>query len=164
MLETKNEQKRFCPRCNSDQVVKSGLHHHANGVTQRYGCKTCGTTFSHDGYYRGKHPISLIQYAAVLYREGFSYAKIQSCLHDEFNQDVSPQTIGAWIKMLGVQPRLKSSGNQKNKIVRDLIEIGVITTIRFSDSRHPEKFLILDNFVSNLFDKKQLCNSGSENE
>ncbi len=157
VLETKNEQKKYCPRCKSDQIVKSGKHYVSKGIVQRYRCKTCGTSFSNDGYYRGKHPISLVQYAAVLYREGYSYEKVQSRLKAEFKQEVSCTTIGAWMKMLHAEPRMKSSGNQKEKIVRDLIEIGVVTTIRYSDSWHPEKFLVLDNFVSNLFINKTDC-------
>jgi len=150
-LETKNELKKSCPRCNSDQIVKSGKRLRKLGIIQRWRCKICGTSFSNAGYYRGKHELSLVQYAAILYREGYSGEKIESRIKEEFCVTVSRQTILRWVKMLNVQPRIKSSGDQKNKGVRDLIEIGVVTTIRYSDSFHPEKFLMMDNFVANIF-------------
>lgn len=150
-METQNELKKSCPRCSSDQVVKSGKRMRQQGIVQRFRCKICGTSFCNAGYYRGKHAISLVQYAAVIYREGFSLAKTQARLKTEFGVSVSHTTIMNWIKRLHVQPRLKSSGNQKEKIVRDLIEIGVVTTVRYSDSWHHGKFLILDNFVANMF-------------
>lgn len=110
----------------------------------------CGTSFSNHGYYKGKHAISLVQYAAVLYHERYSYEKIQSRLKAEFGLYISRPTIGNWMKHLKIQPRQKSSGNQKDKLVRELIEIGNITTVRCADSFHPEKFLVLDNFVAGI--------------
>lgn len=152
-LQPKNYPK--CPRCGSDNTVKSGKHYNKKGVSQRYDCKICGTSFSNEGYYRGKHALSLVQYAGVLYREGYSLRKIQACLDAEFGISVSHVAIGDWMRMLRVEPRRKSSGNQKEKIVRDLVEIGVVTTVRYSDSFHPEKFLVLDNFMTGLFTKHE---------
>jgi transposase-like protein len=153
-LQPKNYPK--CPRCGSDNTIKSGMRYNKKGVSKRYLCKICGTSFCNEGYYRGKHAISLVQYAVVLYREGYSYEKIQSRLKAEFGIYISRKTVGDWMKMMHVQPRTKSSGDQKNKIVRELIEIGVITTVRYASSFHPEKFLIIDNFVANLIGKQNL--------
>jgi transposase-like protein len=155
---SQQQDKKLCPRCKSPEVVKSGKHKNQKGVTQRYQCKECGTSFSNDGYYRGKHNISLVQYAAVLYREGYSYEKIQIILKEEFGVPISRVTIGDWIKMLQVQPRRRSSGNQKEKIVRDLVEIGVMTTVKFADSFHPTKFYMLDNFSTLLLREKTTKN------
>jgi transposase-like protein len=129
--------------------VKSGKHYikYAKGFHQRWQCKLCGTTFCNEGYFRGKHPLALLQYASALYENGCSYEQIIDKIDGQFHQKVSRTTIGKWMKHLGVEPRLKSSGNQKDKIVRELLEIGVATTVRFASSEIPEKFLLLDNIV-----------------
>ena len=140
-----------CPRCGKTNIVKSGKHYCQKGIVQRYACKTCGTTFCNDGYFRGKHPIALVQYAAVLYQDGYSYEKVVDELAKRFGQKVSRTTIGEWMQMLGVKPRPLNSGDQKNKLVRELVEIGVVTTVRFASSEVPEKFIVLDNSVLKEF-------------
>jgi len=146
VLEMKSEPKKSCPRCNSRNITKSGTQNRLKGVVQRYRCGTCGTSFSNDGYYRGKHQLSLLQYAAILYREGLSYEKIQARVKKEFGLYISRQTVGDWMKLLHIATRVLSSGNQKEKIKRGLIEIGVTTVVRQADSFHPSRFIILDSF------------------
>jgi len=148
------EQKRYCPRCKSDRIVKGGKHVRLKGVVQRYKCNLCGTTFSNDGYFRGKHQIALLQYAAVLYEQGLSYEKIQCRLRKEFNMTVSRVSIGNWVKMLGLKPRNQSCGNQKSKVFREIVEVGLVTFVRVADSFHPEKLLLLDNSTEKLLDVK----------
>jgi hypothetical protein len=133
--------------------VKSGKHYNLKGVVQCWVCKLCGTSFSNDGYFRGKHQLALVQYASVLYQNGCSYEKIVDELKKGWGQTVSRVTIGKWMNMLGVVPRRQSSGDQKNKVVRDLIEVGVVTSIRFASSEIPQKFLVLDNAVMTLEEK-----------
>jgi hypothetical protein len=82
-----------------------------------------------------------------LYQNGRSCEKIAHKITEEFHQKVSGPTIWRWINKLEVKPRAKNSGDQKNKVVRDLIEVGIITTVRFASSEVPEKFLLLDNIV-----------------
>ena len=142
----KSELKRSCPRCSSTDIVKGGKHYLAKGTVQRYQCKSCGTSFSNDGYYRGKHALSLVQYVGVLYREGLSYEKIQAKLKKEFGIYISRKTVGDWLKLLHIQPRSLSCGNQKERLNRSLIEIGFTTVVRQADSFHPSRFIILDNY------------------
>ncbi len=137
-------EKLSCPRCRSDQIVKSGKKHNLKGVVQRWQCKLCGTSFCNSGYFRGKHALALVQYASVLYKRGLSYEKVASKIEEQFKQKVSKTTIMKWMRMLHVQPR-KGSGNQKDKIVRELVEIGMVTTVRFVSSQTPEKFLTIDD-------------------
>ncbi len=125
--------------------MKGGKHSCKKGIVQRFQCKKCGTSFSNDGYYKGKHALSLVQYAGILYHEGLSYEKIQAKLKKEFNIYISRKTVGDWMKLLNIEPRKLSSGNQKEKVNRGLIEIGVTTVIRHADSFHPSSFIILDN-------------------
>jgi len=150
VLETRNEQKKYCPRCRSDQIVKSGKHTRQKGVVQRYQCKLCGTSFSNDGYYRGKHQLSLLQYVGVLYQQGLSDEKIEARLKEELGIDVSRNSIMAWVKRLGIEPRKQSCGDMKNKKVRELVELGVVTVVRYADAFHSERFVVLDNFVDTM--------------
>jgi len=148
-------EKLECPRCRSDQIVKSGTHYNLKGLQQRWQCKLCGTSFCNEGYFKGKHALALVQYAVVLYSRGLSYEKVASKIEEQFKQKVSRTTIKNWVDMLHVQPRPKNSGNQKDKIVRELIEIGMVTTVRFASSEVPEKFLILDNQAGLLVGEEQ---------
>jgi transposase-like protein len=140
-------EKLCCPRCSSDQITKAGKHYDLKGTVQRHKCKVCGTSFSNDGYFHGRYALALLQYASVLYQNGRSCEKIAHKITEEFHQKVSGPTIWRWINKLEVKPRAKNSGDQKNKVVRDLIEVGIITTVRFASSEVPEKFLLLDNIV-----------------
>ena len=148
------EQKRYCPRCKSDRIVKGGKHVRLKGVVQRYRCNDCGTSFSNDGYYRGKHQIALVQYAAVLYGQGLSYEKIQDRIRKEFNMKISRTSISDWVTMLRLKPRNQSCGNQKSKVFREIVEVGLVTFVRVADSFHPEKLLLLDNSTEKLLDVK----------
>ncbi len=148
MLETKNEQTKSCPRCKSSQTVKAGKHYQQKGVVQRYRCKVCGTSFCNDGYYRGRHQLSLLQYVGGLYQTGLSSEKIEARLKKELGTRISRTSIMAWIEKLGIKPRKQSCGDQKNKTFRDLTEVGVVVTVRHADSFHPEHFMVLDNFVA----------------
>jgi hypothetical protein len=125
-------------------VVKSGKHTRQKGVVQRYQCKLCGTSFSNDGYFRGKHPIALVQYAVSLYKQGSSLRKVSEEVDRQVHQKISQTTIMNWVHMLNVSTR-KGSGDQKSKVVRDLIEVGVV--MRFALSKAPEKFMVLDSFI-----------------
>ncbi len=154
-METISEQKRYCPRCSSLDIVKSGTHMHQRGRTQRYRCKQCGTSFiTEGGYYRGRHPLSLLQYAGVLYQQGLSAHKIRERLERELGVKVSHVSIAEWVKKLGIQPR-KTSGDQKHKAFRDLVEVGVVTTVRYADSFRPERFMVLGNLVEAICDKSE---------
>jgi transposase-like protein len=144
-----------CPRCGATKIIKSGKHYCPKGIVQRFQCKICGTTFSHDGYFRGKHPLALLQFAASLYKNGSSYEKVQSKIYNQFNIKISRTTIKKWIEKLGVVPRPQSSGDQKNTIIRELVEIGILTTIRVVNSKNPEKSHVLQNETFTLFEAVQ---------
>lgn len=141
--------ENLCPKCHSSQIVKSGKSYNLKGFVQRWQCKLCGTSFCNSGYFKGKHALALVQYAAVLYGQGLSYEKVAAKIEAQFKQKVSRTTIKNWIDMLHVQPR-KGSGNQRDKIVRELVEIGIVTMVRFASSEVPEKFLVFDNQVGLL--------------
>jgi transposase-like protein len=143
-----------CPKCGESHIVKSGKHYCQKGIVQRYECKTCGTTFSNDGYFRGKHPLSLLQYANAIYENGLSLRQVQAKIKKTFGIQVTHVAIQKWLRVLGSQARPLNSGDQKNKIIREIVQIGILTTVRMSNSLNPEKFMVLQNAVSNLNDMK----------
>jgi transposase-like protein len=147
MLKTLDSQPEHCPRCKGLDLVKSGKHYDLKGIVQRYLCKTCGTTFCNDGYFRGRHQLSLLQYAVAQYQNGLSYEQIQAQIKDNFGIKISRTTIGEWLRHLGFKPRPKNSGDQKHKKNRELIQVGLILTVRFASSNVPEKFLVLENSI-----------------
>jgi len=149
--EIPKKGKRICPVCDGEDVVKSGKKRLKGGsTTQRYQCKRCGTTFSESrhGYFKSKFPLALKQYAIALYVEGLSLEKVKNKLWEDLSIKVSSQAIMRWLERAGVERRPRSSGDQKNKIVREHIKIGVTTLIRFVSSERPEKLLILTDQVS----------------
>jgi hypothetical protein len=144
-----------CPRCHSAEIVKSGKHHCQKGVVQRYKCNKCGTSFSNDGYFRGKHQMNMVQYACSLYQNGLSLEKVQKALKDNLGETVSRTTLSQWLAMLKIPCRPRNSGNQKQKTSRTHVEVGFVTTIRLADSMHPEKLVMLQNDVLSLEQEKE---------
>jgi len=144
-MSLNNSTPECCPVCKSKFIVKSGKQYSKKGVQQRYKCKMCGTTFNNSGYFKGKHPLRLVQYAITLYQHGYSLEKVQTELKNSLNVKISRTSILKWIRKASVPLRNKGCGLQKKKVVRDLVEIGVATTVRFASSFVPEKFLFLQN-------------------
>lgn len=138
-----------CPLCKSDQIIKAGrTYTKVSGIKQRYKCKICGATFrDSDGYFKGKTPLQIVQYAISLYEQGFSLEKIQIRVKNKLLAKVSRKTIGDWLKKAGVPLRTMSCGDQKRKVNRELVEIGNVTVVRYASSKTPEKIIMLDNFV-----------------
>lgn len=144
------KEPECCPVCQSKLFVKCGKTYTNSGTRQRYKCKICGTSFNNSGYFKGKHPLRLVQYAVTLYQQGLSLEKVQTELKNNFDVKISRVSILRWIKKAGVPLRDKSCGLQKKKVVRDLVEVGITTTIRFASSMIPEKFLVLQNETAKI--------------
>lgn len=133
-----------CPICKSKQIVKGGKHYlKFKKVVQRYRCKVCGSSFSSTGYFKSRFPLQIIQHAIILYQEGFSLAQIQKEIKEKFNRKISRLGILNWLKRAKIPRRQKSSGDQKGKKVRDQIEIGISTIVRFTSSEQPQQILLL---------------------
>ena len=82
----------FCPNCNSDKYVKSGIINNR----QRYKCKSCGYNFTVnkigkkiDDYYVNK--------ALQLHLEGLTYREIERIL------GISHVTVMNWVKKYGIK-------------------------------------------------------------
>ena len=148
-----DEEKQVCPRCGSKEIVKSGKRYSKYNIAQRYGCKICGTTFceSVHGYFKSKYPLYVKQFAIEMYLNGLSLKRVQDKLQEDLGVEVSQVSIGNWLKQAGVDARPQSSGDQKNKIKRECIEIGVSTIVRFASSQSPEKLLILTSSIPLYF-------------
>ena len=76
---------------------------------------------------------------------------VQEKLQEDLGIEVSHTSIGNWLEQAGVGRRPQSSGDQKNKIKRECIEIGVSTIVRFASSQSPEKLLILTSSIPLYF-------------
>ena len=98
-----------CPRCNSTQIVKSGIVNNR----QRYRCKKCNYFFTVnklgkkiDDYYVTK--------ALQLYMEGLSYREIERIL------GISHVAIGNWVKEFRVKKPIHKDYHPTYKIYNHL--------------------------------------------
>lgn len=142
-MEKSNELK--CPKCGSDKIVKSGKYRRRRGIVQRYRCNICGTSFCHDGYFRSRFPLEVVQYAVQLYIDGSSSEKISDDLKNKYGIVVSRTSICEWIRKAKVPLRSKSSGDQKHKTVREIVELGFLVSVSYVSSQQPRKLLVLQN-------------------
>lgn len=96
----------FCPNCNSDQYIKSGIINNR----QRYKCKSCNYYFTVnklgkkiDEYYVNK--------ALQLYLEGLSYREIERIL------GISHVSIMNWVKKYNISRPYNSKYHPTYKIL-----------------------------------------------
>ncbi len=147
MTEKTSELK--CPLCNSSSINKSGKRYNLHNITQKYKCKRCGTSFTNSGYFRSRFPLEVRQHVITLYAQGLSLRKIQEEL-ERIGIFVSHVAIDRWLQKMNIERRRQSCGNHKNITIREHIELGITTSIRFSSSIIPEKINILQNLVITL--------------
>lgn len=144
--------KKTCPKCGCEKTVKSGVRYNKKGTSQRWECKACGTTFSHSGYFRGKHELALIQYAHALYKSGLSSRQVVEALAKNAHIYVTHVTVCRWLKMLGsIRPKNPHSYNPQDpeKIkINSVTEISIMTVVSFADSKHPKKSILLENKIN----------------
>lgn len=99
----------FCPNCNSDQYVKSGIINER----QRYKCKKCGYNFTVnkigkkiDDYYVNK--------ALQLHLEGLTYREIERIL------GISHVTVMNWVKKYNIKRPFNPNYHPTYKILNAL--------------------------------------------
>ena len=99
-----------CPKCNSDQKIKNGIHL----KKQRYRCKECKYNYTREGF-RGIGLDEKIK-ALKLYREGLGFRSIARVL------GVSNVSVLRWIRNFGrdIKKQVLS------KIPDDLREIEIV--------------------------------------
>jgi len=99
-------ESNFCPNCNSDQYIKSGIVNEK----QRYKCKKCNYFFTVnklgkqiDDYYVNK--------ALQLYLEGLTYREIERIL------GISHVSIMNWVKKYNIKRPYNSKYHPTYKIL-----------------------------------------------
>ncbi|QEK51741.1 IS1 family transposase [Pedobacter aquae] len=106
-MEPTKEIKKTCPKCQSHQVVKSGVINHK----QRFKCKDCQYYFTVDKL--GKQvDNSYIIKALQLYVEGVSYREIERLL------GVSHVSVIKWVKKFQLIRPVKTVYKPSYKILK----------------------------------------------
>ena len=87
-----------CPRCQSEEIRKSGLRHNLSGDIQRYECKNCGYWFTINlGFERMKATPQTVTLAMQLYFSGLSFASTAKALRLK-GVKVSGVGVYKWVK------------------------------------------------------------------
>jgi hypothetical protein len=63
---------------------------------------------------------------------------------------VSAVAIDDWIHKAGVSLRSKSSGDQKHKAIREVVELGFLVSVSYASSQRPRRLFVLQNDVCSV--------------
>jgi transposase-like protein/predicted RNA-binding Zn-ribbon protein involved in translation (DUF1610 family) len=102
-MKEETEQITFkpdiCPKCDSENIIKSGKRITNNGNVQRYKCRNCNFRFVIDkGFSRMKHDPKAITLTMDLYFKGVSLRKITDHLKQFYGLKVAQTTPMRWIR------------------------------------------------------------------
>lgn len=106
-MEPTEEIKKTCPKCQSHQVVKSGVINHK----QRFKCKDCQYYFTVDKLGKQVDNYYIIK-ALQLYVEGVSYREIERLL------GVSHVSVMKWVKKFQLSRPVKTAYQPSYKILK----------------------------------------------
>lgn len=94
--------KPACPSCRSAAVVSNGKRYGAEGATQRFLCRTCGSRFTQSLGFGGHHAdAKTIALALDLYFRGLSVRKVAAHLAEANGAKVGHVTIYRWVVAFG---------------------------------------------------------------
>jgi transposase-like protein len=89
---------KACPRCDSEDIKRSGLRHNQSGDIQRFACKSCGFWFSVNvGFERMKATPQTVTMAMQLYFSGLSFASTAKALRLK-GVKVSGVSVFKWVR------------------------------------------------------------------
>jgi transposase-like protein len=106
-MESVEEIKKTCPKCQSHQVVKSGVINHK----QRFKCKECQYFFTVDKLGKQVDNYYIIK-ALQLYVEGVSYREIERLL------GVSHVSVMKWVRKFQLTRPVKTAYQPSYKILK----------------------------------------------
>jgi len=112
--------KICCPKCKSKSFIKWTKRKTENrGLIQRYKCKECNKTFTHDdGFFRMRNHPNKITLCLDLFYRGVSTRKVQEHLQAFYPHNSSNKTIYKWVvkysEMIGeFTDKIKVSGGSE---------------------------------------------------
>lgn len=106
-MDTSKKVKKTCPKCQSTQIVKSGIIHDK----QRFKCKDCQYYFTVDKIGKQVDNYYIIK-ALQLYVEGVSYREIERLL------GVSHVSVMKWVKKFQLTRPVKTVYKPSYKILK----------------------------------------------
>jgi len=91
-------EKKLCPFCKSDKLIKRGIRKNKGEPKQRYSCKSCGRRFVVDICSRFKGTEKTVTLVMDMYYKGLSVRQIQNTLEHFYNFKVHYATVYRWVK------------------------------------------------------------------
>jgi len=111
-----------CPRCESENTKTFVVSQNKYKKVQRYYCRTCGTTFSEQKWWKHVYPTPVIETAIALYKKGLSLHKVILTLEAKFGLKPSRWTVNKWLRKANVPRRRRYSGYRKVKLRKTVRE------------------------------------------
>jgi len=90
--------KKICPYCKSENLIKRGLRKTKTKQVQRFGCKDCKKRFTLEPIKNIKVNPKMVCLCMDLYFKGNSLRDISDTLQQFYNIKISHETIRNWIK------------------------------------------------------------------
>ncbi len=89
---------RFCPHCDSREIIKKGTRENQYRLIQLYFCTSCLKHFTQTDIEKVKYPPTVILRSISLYNLGYTQDEVASQIASRHRLRVSRRTIAAWIE------------------------------------------------------------------
>ncbi|MFH0936094.1 MAG: DDE-type integrase/transposase/recombinase [Candidatus Woesearchaeota archaeon] len=156
-LNLKDEtNKKLCPYCNSENVVKFGIRKNKFGNKQKYSCKECNKKFVLEPIKYIKGNAKLITLTMDLYYKGLSLRDIKDTFKQFYNFDVTHETIRRWIRkftklMNEYTEKFKPQLSEKWHIDEQNIKVGREWLWSWNVLDEDTRFLVANNVTKSRY-------------
>ena len=88
---------RFCPRCDSREIIKKGTRQNQYRLIQLYFCKSCLRYFTQIDIEKVKYPPTVILRSISLYNLGYTQEEVSHLIAVHHRLRVSRRTVADWV-------------------------------------------------------------------
>ncbi len=106
---------RFCPRCDSRDIIKKGARQNQYRLIQLYFCKDCRKYFTQTDIERVKYPPNVILRSISLYNLGYTQQAVCRLIAKHHRLSIPPRTLSDWIsryRSICSYSRLRNKGTE----------------------------------------------------
>ncbi len=144
-------QKKLCPYCSAEDLIKSGMRKTQLGNKQRYECKKCKKRFVLSPIPKIKGNVKLVCLSMDCYYRGLSYRDISHQFEQFYGLKLHHETIRRWVLKFGKMMEKYSKTIQPNiKGVWNCDETMILSK-RGKDKKQPNKNY---DYVWNVLDNR----------
>jgi len=143
-----SEHKEKCPKCDG-LCVKAGKRYTRFGPTQRFRCKTCGTSHSTGS---GQYPQVIVEYAKELYKSGLSLRGAAKKIEKDLSVVLTHQTVLKWLEKANIprrqpKPRTKKEKKEIQETFVSPLQLLINIQVRFTPTHEESASLIVTEFT-----------------